>query len=74
MMPVDYQRETAKMILRELLESKTLYKRDQIALGVVLTVLEPPTAREIDTFVDGNKLDQYSAERTIKHFLGVAKQ
>ena len=73
MRPVDFQRESAKIVLRELVASETLYQRDQIALIVALSVLDPPTAREIDAFVDEHKLDQYSVERTIKAFLGAAK-
>lgn len=73
MRPVDYQRDTAKMILRELLASETLHQRDQSALTVALAALEPPTAREIDAFVDEHKLDQHSVERVIKHFLGQVK-
>jgi hypothetical protein len=71
--PVDYQRDTAKMILRELVASEALYQRDQLALIAALAALDPPTAREIDAFVDEHKLDQHSVERTVKHFLGAAK-
>ena len=73
MRPVNFQRESAKMVLRELLASETLCQRDQIALTVALAILEPPTAREIDSFVDERELDQYSVEQTIKHFLGPVK-
>lgn len=73
MRPVDFQRESAKMVLRELLASETLYQRDQIALTIALAALESPTAREIDAFVDERKLDQHSVECTIKHFLGRVK-